>query len=311
MIGRAARSGGPVIFLQGTLMVDLTSRPEQGRNPTLSDTNNSYLDLVRRKRMYSGILLVLFIALFASGWVLADHRNAGGFWNGLSQIDDFAAEVLSEAWVDRANLPGYFIEFFPSLIETLNIAAVSTLIGALMAVILSLLATRGLARWPLLIGVFRRTMDALRAIPEIVIALVLIYILGGGPVPAVIAIALHTGGALGKLFSEVAENADLKPVEGLTSVGATWGQRMWLGVIPQVAPNWLSYALLRFEINVRASAILGFVGEGGIGHDLKLAMQWGQGRYDQVVAIFILLFLTIFVIDRFSDHYRNRLVKGH
>ena len=108
----------------------------------------------------------------------------------------------------------------------------------------------------------------------------------------------------------MAENADLKPVEGLTSVGATWGQRMWLGVIPQVAPNWLSYAMLRFEINVRASAILGFVGEGGIGHDLKIAMQWGQGRYDQVVAIFLLLFITIVIIDRISDHYRTRLVKG-
>jgi phosphonate transport system permease protein len=179
-----------------------------------------------------------------------------------------------------------------------------------MAVSLSLLATRGLARWPRLIPVFRRTMDALRAIPEIVIALVLIFILGGGPVPAVIAIALHTGGALGKLFSEVAENADLKPVEGLSSVGATWGQKMWLGVIPQVAPNWVSYALLRFEINVRASAILGFVGEGGIGHDLKLAMQWGQGRYDEVVAIFVLLFLAIVVIDRVSDSYRHRLVRG-
>ena len=101
-----------------------------------------------------------------------------------------------------------------------------------------------------------------------------------------------------------------KPVEGLQSVGATWGQRMWLGVIPQVAPNWLSYALLRFEINVRASAILGFVGEGGIGHDLKLAMQWGQGRYDEVVGIFALLFVTIVVIDQVSDRYRQKLVKG-
>ena len=153
-------------------------------------------------------------------------------------------------------------------------------------------------------------MDATRAIPEIVIALMLIYILGGGTVPAVAAIALHTAGALGKLFSEVAENADLKPVEGLTSVGASWGQRMWLGIIPQVAPNWLSYALMRFEINVRASAILGFVGSGGIGYDLKIAMQWGQGRYDEVVAIFLLLFVTIVAIDRLSDHARARLVKG-
>jgi phosphonate transport system permease protein len=292
-------------------MVDIAFGPEPGPRPNLKDPREAYLEMVRRKRMYGGIILVLFVAFMVSGWMLADDRNAGGFWKGLHQVLDFPAEVFAEAWIKLANLPGIFVQHIPALIETLNIAAVATLIGALAAMALSLLATRGLARWPRLIPVFRRTMDALRAIPEIVIALVLIYVLGGGPVPAVIAIALHTGGALGKLFSEVAENADLKPVEGLASVGATWGQRMWLGVIPQVAPNWLSYALLRFEINVRASAILGFVGEGGIGHDLKLAMQWGQGRYDQVVAIFLLLFLAIVIIDRVSDHFRHKLVKGH
>jgi len=291
-------------------MVDVAFGPSPGHRPNLSDPREAYLDQVRRKRMYGGIILVLFAAFMASGWMLAEERNAGGFWSGLPNVIDFPAEVFSEAWVNRANLPGIFWHSIPSLIETLNIAAVATLLGALAAMSLSLLATRGLARWPRLIPLFRRTMDALRAIPEIVIALMLIYILGGGPVPAVIAIALHTGGALGKLFSEVAENADLKPVEGLASVGANWSQRMWLGVIPQVAPNWLSYALLRFEINVRASAILGFVGEGGIGHDLKLAMQWGQGRYDEVVAIFLLLFLAIVVIDTVSDHFRHKLVKG-
>lgn len=291
-------------------MVDVAFGPEQGQRPDLSNRNEAYLDMVRRKRMYGGVLLVIFIALMASGWSLAEDRNAGSFLDGLHQIFDFPAEVFAEAWAKRALLPGIFVAHIPALIETLNIAAVATLLGALAAMSLSLLATRGLARWPVLIPVFRRLMDALRAIPEIVIALVLIYILGGGPVPAVIAIALHTGGALGKLFSEAAENADLKPVEGLASVGANWSQRMWLGVIPQVAPNWLSYALLRFEINVRASAILGFVGEGGIGHDLKLAMQWGQGRYDDVVAIFLLLFAAIVVIDQISDRYRHKLVKG-
>ena len=291
-------------------MADFAIGRTGGTPPTLNTATEAYLAMNRRKRMYGGILLVLFVAVLASGWRIAEERNAGDFLPGLSQLGDFPSEVLSEAWANRANIPGYLGKFFPSLIETINIAAVSTLVGALIAAFLSLLASRGIARWPRLIPLFRRTMDALRAIPEIVIALVLIYILGGGPVPAVIAIAFHTGGALGKLFSEVGENADLKPVEGLASVGATWGQKMWLGVIPQVAPNWLSYTLLRFEINVRASAILGFVGEGGIGHDLKLAMQWGQGRYDQVVAIFLLLFLTIVLIDRISDHYRAKIVKG-
>jgi phosphonate transport system permease protein len=122
-----------------------------------------------------------------------------------------------------------------------------------------------------------------------------------------IAIAIHTAGALGKLYSEVNENADLKPVEGLSSVGAGWSQKMMLGVIPQVAPNYLSYALLRFEINIRASAILGFVGAGGIGYELRNSMTWGQGRFDEAAAIFILLFLTIVTVDQISSNLRNRL----
>jgi phosphonate transport system permease protein len=139
---------------------------------------------------------------------------------------------------------------------------------------------------------------------------VLIFLLGGGPVPAMIAIAIHTAGALGKLFSEVNENVSLKPVEGLASVGAGWMQRMVLGVIPQVGPNYVSYALLRFEINIRASAILGFVGAGGIGYELKNAMSWGKGRYDEAAAIFLILFLTIVAVDQISSAVRNRLTHG-
>ncbi|MBD3786081.1 MAG: phosphonate ABC transporter, permease protein PhnE [Sphingomonadales bacterium] len=269
-----------------------------------------YLALVRRKRLYGGVILVIFVALMASGFQVADARNAGGFWNGIAHIFDFPKEILSEAARDWRNLPGFLWQFLPSLIETLNIAAVSTLFGSGLAVVFALLSTRGLALWPRATPVFRRAMDIMRAMPEIVIALVLIFLLGGGPVPAMIAIAFHTTGALGKLFSEVAENADLKPVEGLQSVGGNWLQRMWFGVIPQVAPNWSSYALLRFEINIRASAILGFVGSGGIGYDLKTALQWGQGKYDEVVAIFLLLIVTISVVDHFSDRARARLVKG-
>lgn len=290
-------------------MSDMTAQQD---GPAASKAiREHYLEMTRRKQMYGGIFIVIFIALLVSGFRLADARNAGGFWDGITQVFEFPSEVLAEGIEKVALLPALLLEFLPSLIETLNIAAVSTLLGAAAAIVLALLSTRGLALWPRMIPVFRRLMDGMRAIPEIVIALVLIFILGGGPVPAMIAIAIHTAGALGKLFSEVSENADLKPVEGLSSVGASWIQKMWLGVMPQVAPNWFSYGLLRFEINIRASAILGFVGSGGIGHDLRLAMQWGQGRYDEVVAIFILLFATIVFFDQLSSNYRNRLVKGH
>ena len=274
------------------------------------DIQTQYMSQVRSKRLMNMILLVLFFVLLVTGFRTADSRNAGGFWDGLVNVFDFPADVASEA-IERAHLlPGYLVKYFPSLIETINIAAASTLLGGIIGLVLSLWVTRGFAPIPWLVSPLRRLLDILRAIPEIVVALVLIYLLGGGPVPAMIAIALHTVGALGKLFSEVNENASLKPVEGLASVGATWSQRMWLGVIPQVAPNYLSYALLRFEINIRASAILGFVGAGGIGYDLRNTMSWGQGKFDEAAAIFLLLFLTIVVVDQMSSAIRNRLTHG-
>jgi len=287
-------------------MSDLTAGQTGAHRMT--EIQSAYLAMARRKRAYGAVILIVFVALMVSGFRLADDRNAGGFWDGIGNVFQFPGEVLREAGEKIALLPALMWKFLPSLIETINIAAASTLLGALGAILLSLLVTRGLARWPRLIGLFRRVMDVMRAIPEIVVALLLIFILGGGPVPAMIAIALHTTGALGKLFSEVNENASLKPVEGLESVGAGWAQRMWLGVIPQVAPNYLSYALMRFEINIRASAILGFVGSGGIGYDLKNAFSWGQGRYDEVAAIFLLLFAAIVFFDQMSSHYRNKLI---
>ncbi len=286
-------------------MTDLTAGSQ-----SVDQIRDEYTAMTRRKRVYGGILLILFVALMAAGFRTADSRNAGSFTDGWHRILDYPAEVLSEAWEKIGAMPANLVEFFPALIETLNIAAAATLVGTIGGMFLALMSTRGMALWPSLIPVFRRISDIFRAIPEIVIALVLIFILGGGPIPAMIAIAIHTAGALGKLFSEVNENASLKPVEGLQSVGANWSQRMYLGVIPQVGPNYVSYALLRFEINIRASAILGFVGAGGLGYELRNAMSWGQGRYDEAAAIFILLFVTIVIVDRLSGLLRDRLTHG-
>ncbi len=288
-------------------MADVT---QSGGAPRLSDMQATYMAQVSKRRLYSGITLLVFILLMVSGFRLAEERNGGSFIGGLDNFFDYPGEVVAEAVEKAGELPAHFVTFFPALLETVNIAAVSTLVGALAAVFLSLLSTRGLARFPRLVPVFRRIMDITRAVPEIVIALILIFVLGGGPVPAMIAIAFHTAGALGKLFSEVNENASLKPLEGLESVGATWSQRMMLGVVPQVAPNWLSYALMRFEINIRASAILGFVGAGGLGYELKNAISWGQGRYDEAAAMFLMLFATIILFDQLSSHFRDRLVHG-
>ena len=275
-----------------------------------SQLQREYGLIVRKKRLYSFILLILFFSLMATGFMVAEDRNAGGFLDGLSKLFDFPNAVISEAFAELDKIPGLMLQYLPDLIETVNIAAASTLIGAVLGALISMLVTRGFSKYTWIIPIFRRLLDIMRAVPEVVIALVLIFVMGGGPVPAMVAIAFHTTGALGKMFSEVNENASLKPVEGLESVGANWLQRMGLGVMPQVAPNYLSYALLRFEINIRASAILGFVGAGGIGYELKNAITWGMGRFDQAAAIFILIFITIVFFDQISSHFRGVLAHG-
>ncbi len=117
---------------------------------------------------------------------------------------------------------------------------------------------------------------------------------------------IHTAGALGKLFAEVVENIDMKPVEGIVASGGTRWQSIRYGVVPQVLPNFASYALLRFEINVRGASVMGFVGAGGIGQDLISAIR--KFYYSDVSAILILIIATVMVIDLLTEQLRHRLV---
>jgi phosphonate transport system permease protein len=265
--------------------------------------------LERQRRMYTTLLVLIILLILVAGYSEASSLNSGSFWRGLEQFFDYPGEIVTEAIDAGLDFFAIVWEFVPALIETINIALVSTLIGGALAVVLAFASTRMLDVWPPLIPITRRIMDIMRAFPELIIALFLIYVLGGGPVPAMIAVAFHTAGALGKLFSEVNENIDQKPIEGLRSVGANWIERMRFGALPQVLPNYLSYLLLRLEINVRASAILGYVGAGGIGVELRRTIGWGQGAGDETAAIFLLLFLTIMAVDQLSSFLRLRLTR--
>ena len=126
-------------------------------------------------------------------------------------------------------------------------------------------------------------------------ALLFVVAFGLGPMPGVLALAIHTMGALGKLFAEVVENIDMKPVEGATATGANLVSTIRFAVLPQVISNFASYALLRFEINVRGAAVMGFVGAGGIGQDLMEAIR--KFYYSDVSAILLLIIVTVMVID--------------
>lgn len=289
-------------------------------------------ELNARRRLYTFLgLALLVLALFASLW-FANDSNAGKFFDRLPHFFDFVGDLVPRDAMEivramfdlpspyddgsfKYNYPDgrlyltdslYIPEYFHKMLETLNIAIFSTVVGVFFGFILSFLAARNLMPNPWIRGLVRRLMEILRAFPEVVIAGFFLAILSLGPIPAIAAVSIHTIGALGKLFFEVVENADMKPEEGLRAVGANWIERVWFGIVPQVLPNFTSYFLLRLEINVRASTIIGAVGGGGIGELLRLSI--GQGHEAKTIAIVILLFATIFAVDQFSAWLRRRLV---
>ena len=276
----------------------------------LDALKSEVVQMERRRRLYSAGTVLLVAAIIMAGYGEANEMNSGGFLSGLVQFFDYPSEIVIEAWQAGPAFFGLLWQFLPALIETLNIALAATLIGGVLAAGLAFLSTRNLDVWPPIIPVVRRIMDIMRAFPELIIALFLIFVLGTSPVPAMIAIAFHTSGALGKLFSEVNENVDRKPIEGLQACGANWPIRIRYGVLPQVLPNYLSYFLLRLEINVRASAILGFVGAGGIGSELRRTIGWGKGAGDETAALFVLLLVSILAIDQLSSYLRRNLAGG-
>ncbi|KQU71587.1 phosphonate ABC transporter permease [Aminobacter sp. DSM 101952] len=293
-------------------------------------------ELAGRRRLYTaGGLIFLLVALSGSLW-FANESNAGKFFDRLPHFFDFVDQMIPrdglEVWRALFDLPSpyddgslkfdypdgrmylfdssfYLPEYVYKMLETINVALVSTLIGFAFGFLLCFLAASNLVTQRWLRFFVRRFLEILRAFPEIVIAGFFLAILSMGAIPAIIAVSLHTIGALGKLFFEVVENADMKADEGLRAVGGNWPERVWFGIVPQVMPNFLSYALLRLEINVRASTIIGAVGGGGIGEALRLSIS--RTHEAKTIAIILLLFCTIVAVDQLSAWLRKKLVGEH
>lgn len=271
----------------------------------LERIERAFRESERKRRLYTALFIGATLFVMVGGFGIAEEMNSGSFIGGLKNFFDYPSSIVMESFEAGWGWYPLLLDFAPALIETINMAAVGTILGGCFALVLAFCSTRGLGVWSWLIPVCRRFMDAARAFPELILALFLIFVLGASPVPAIIAVAFHTAGALGKQFSEVNENIDRGPLDGLAASGANWTQRMRFGVLPQVLPNYTSYLLMRFEINIRASAILGFVGAGGIGQELRKAIGWSQGA--ETSALFILLFLAIVAIDQSSSILRRRI----
>ena len=188
---------------------------------------------------------------------------------------------------------------------TVQIALWGTAIAVLIAVPLGLLGARNVTP-PYVQLPIRRLMDVLRSVPDLVIGTIFVVAVGLGPFAGVMALALNTGGVLGKLFSEAVESIDKGPVEGVRATGAAPLQEVVWGVIPQVAPLWTSYALYRFESNSRAATVLGLIGAGGIGQILFDSLN--SFSYSRVAAIAIVIVIAVTLIDLLSQTIRARLL---
>ncbi|NNU80348.1 phosphonate ABC transporter, permease protein PhnE [Halovulum dunhuangense] len=192
------------------------------------------------------------------------------------------------------------------LLETVLIAFMATVFGVVGGLLLSFPASRNLAPNRAILWITRRYLEIARTVPELVFALIFVFCFSVGPLAGVLAIGLHTAGALGKLYSEANENIDMRPLDGVKAAGGTWFDQIRYGVVPQVLPNVISYTLLRFEINVRASSIIGYVGAGGLGQEFRTAMSLQE--YTDLSALFVIILVTVTVIDYGSERLRHRII---
>jgi phosphonate transport system permease protein len=201
---------------------------------------------------------------------------------------------------------GYLWRVLAKMLETLEIAMWGTLLAVVVSIPLALWGAGNYTPHPVVYGAARGTVSFLRAIPEMISALFLVLAFGFGPVAGILALGFHAAGFLGKFYAEDIENADRGPQEALHAIGAGRLKVLAFGVLPQVVPQYIAYTLYILDRNVRMAAVIGLVGAGGIGQELK-------GRYDMfnyghVSTILLVLFVTVFLLDQLSARVRARLI---
>ena len=278
--------------------------------PQLAALNEAYRKAMARKRLrFTLATAVLFAALVIAS--IGAEVNLRTLFTYFGHFISYFDRILTlddgtRVWTNIPEWLWGWKKWSLLLGETILISYVGTLFGAVLAFALNFLAAENNSPAPWLRFVIKRLLEFCRTVPGIVFALIFVIAFGLGPMAGVLAIALHSIGALAKQYAEMVENIDMKPVEGVRSTGASWLSCMRFAVLPQVSAGIAGYSLLRFEINVRSSTIIGFVGAGGIGQELKRVI--GFNIYEEVSAICILILLIVVAIDLTSERIRHRFI---
>ncbi|HOI47255.1 MAG TPA: phosphonate ABC transporter, permease protein PhnE [Bacilli bacterium] len=238
-----------------------------------------------------------FMLFIPIDWKAINFRNAGFILGQLftptsgQTYRDYFAFIVSTPVLN-------------ALLETIRLSFGGTLIGALASVPLAVLSARNIVKKPWIYQTARAIMNFIRTIPMFVIAVVAIFFLGYGILPGIAAIAIFTFGIMTKMVYETIETIDMGPVEALDACGANKVKAVGYAVFPQVLPIYLGYFIYCFEINVRSSVILGFIGAGGIGIILYNNVGY---RYDRVGGVILLLFVVVVFIQSITRYVRGKL----
>lgn len=279
-------------------------------SPQIRRFEEEFARLRRRQRIqlfgFSLLFLIVF-CLAADVSRFTPQRLAAG----LPRIGEYLGMTLPE--LTLVNLFGDIGQWYYGLtrwlkllFDTLLIALMATLFGAIGGFILCFPASRNLVRRFWIYFLFRRLAEIARTVPEVVYALIFVVAFGIGPFAGFLALTAHTTGALGKLFAEANENIDERQLEGVRASGGNWLEVIRYAALPQVLPNFTTYTLWRLELNIRSAAIVGFVGAGGIGQELYQAISLNY--YEDVSAIVLMIVVTITCIDLICERIRHRII---
>ncbi|MED3726515.1 phosphonate ABC transporter, permease protein PhnE [Priestia filamentosa] len=247
------------------------------------------------KHILTFILLLLFIYL--SGKQV--EFSLSSLATGLPNMGDLIVQMVPPNWA-------YFSNITAPILDTLRMAVLGTTFGALLAIPIALLSARNIFQTKVITIPARFVLNLIRTIPDLLLAAIFVAIFGIGPIPGVFALTGFSLGIIAKLIYESIESIDKGPLEAMTAVGANKVKWIMFGVIPQVLPQYISFVLYTFEVNVRAAAVLGLVGAGGIG--LFYEQTLGFFEYDKTSSLIVYTLIVVLIIDYISTKTREKLI---
>ena len=264
--------------------------------------NNKNKDLEMHLKPQWSWKTLISIVLFCSILVFVVQDLEIDFIKLITDSSKYFGDILSRMLPpDFSNLNQLIYAMF----ETIEIAFLGTFIAIVLSIPLGLFSARNLAPNYFIYIICKTIVIFFRAIPEFIIAMILVIAIGFGAMPGVLALGLHTMGFLAKFYAEDIEHINKGPIDALKSSGATKSQIISFGVIPQILPSFVANNLYILDRNVRMATMLGIVGAGGIGYELQSSFRMFE--YERVSAIIILIFVTIFLIDHFSAFIRSKI----